>query len=145
MVIRNRNLYVIVLAALLSASMSSAVLADSAACGATQSDSGSFFSGRTYNASEDFPNISQDVAFKRIYSFLVKEGWNIGHSDKEMGAISASEGVQAFDAKTVPLNVLVETTPTGSKVSLIFRIGMGQVAEDTPGYLCRIMSSVTSH
>lgn len=117
---------------------------DNTLCAASQSVTGSFFSGRTYSATELFPTIKQSIAFKRTYIYILQHGWKIIQSDKDIGAISATQDVVFGESSQAPLSALIEESGTGSKVTLTLSIGMGQTAEAAPGFFCEIMKSVAA-
>ncbi len=86
------------------------------------------------------------MAFKRIYTFIVKDGWKINQADKEMGVISASEDVNMSAGKTAPLNVIVEESGKhGAKVTVTLSTGFGQVAPHIDDHLCDIVNSIDVH
>ncbi len=116
----------------------SPVLADQAQCLASATNEGSFFSERTYTASDEYPSVTTQDAFKRIYVSVLKDGWRINQSDKDLGIISASQDVAGSNGKQTNLNFIVESLGAhGSKASVTFKIGFGQVAMgDTPKTLC---------
>lgn len=91
---------------------------------------------KTYTTWQVFRDVAPDAAFKRLYRFTAKDGWNITSSDAAAGVISANQPVSGSDGKTVPLNVVVEAQGGGSKVSLIY---------STPGGLYSPQDAVLKH
>ena len=127
---------------LLAASASSAA-PDAGACKANYQDTGSFWSGHTFKTWKEYAIVSPAKAYQRSYAYLVKDGWSIVHADKDMGVISAATNVNSPEAKTAPLNVLVEEAGKGgSKVSVTFSIGGGMTAPHVADELCKIIDSV---
>jgi len=100
---------------------------------------GNFFSGRRYTTSQTF-EAAPEAVFRRAYAALTQEGWVIRSSDRDMLAISAATEVSFGDGKSAPLNVLVEPTATGSRVSMTFTISGGLVASNPRGNMCELMA-----
>ena len=110
----------IVLAAILALSLSS-VFAAGNQCENNFTEEGGFFSGSTYKTWATFDNVAPMKAYKSVYVYTVKDGWTITSADKDLGIISASQGVSYGQGKTVPLNIIIESAgDTGSKVSITY-------------------------
>jgi hypothetical protein len=112
-------------------------------CDANFTNEGSFFKGRTLQTHADFRNPQADV-YKAVYAQVVKNGWTITTSDKEMGSITATQSVNYSEGKTVPLNIMVEKLDdSGSKVSITFKMGAGlsASADDIKKGFCTLMST----
>jgi hypothetical protein len=95
-----------------------------AQCDANFTKEGSFFKGRTMKTSATFRNAPAEV-YKAVYTQVVKNGWTITQSDKDIGSITATQSVSYGEGKTVPLNILVERAGSGSQVSITFQMGGG--------------------
>ena len=100
---------------------------------------GSFFSGRRYTTHQTF-QAPPEAVFRRAYAALTQDGWVIRSSDRDMMAISAATEASFGDGKSAPLNVLVEPTQNGSRVSLTFSISGGLVASNPQGNICELMA-----
>lgn len=111
------------------ASISIAAHADEATCVANFKTSGSFFSGKQYQTWLTLGNVSKPDAFTKIYASLVKDGWKIGQTDKEVGVITASQEVSYGEGKSAPLNILIETEGTQSKATATFTTSGGVAAK----------------
>jgi hypothetical protein len=106
-------------------------------------ESGNFFTGKKFTTWQEFPDVSTGNAFKRAYAFIGKNGYTIVSSDKDMGVISATQGVTSRAAKTVPLSILVEALGNGgSKVTITFSLSGGLVSSGVRGEFARIMDAV---
>ena len=51
--------------------------------------------------------------------------WTVSQADKELGSITATQTVSYGNGKTAPLNAMVESAGTGSKVSFVFPLSGG--------------------
>ncbi|HRO32842.1 MAG TPA: hypothetical protein PLQ03_05450 [Brevundimonas sp.] len=111
-------------------------------CEANFRSEGSFFSGRRYTTSQTFPAPAEAV-YRRAYAAMVQEGWAIRSSDREMMVISATTEVSFGSGKTAPLNIIVEPTGDGSRVSMTFSISGGLSASDPRGNMCSLMAKFT--
>jgi hypothetical protein len=106
-------------------------------------ESGSFFAGKSFTTWQEFPDVSTANAFKRAYAFIAKNGYTIVSSDKDMGVISATQGVISQAAKTVPLNTLIEHSGHGgSKVTITFSLSGGMVSQGVRGFFAKVMDAV---
>jgi len=94
--------------------------------------SGSFFAGKQYKTSASLPGVRTDLAFKKAYAYVVKAGYQVTHSDKEVGVISAAQQVSySGGGKTAPLNVLIESDAnSGTKIALSFLTAGGLSASE---------------
>ncbi|TCV79199.1 hypothetical protein [Sulfurirhabdus autotrophica] len=103
-------------------------------------------SGKQYKTSAALTGISADKAFKKAYASVVKKGYQIVQSDKNMGMISAAQQVShSQGGKTAPLNILVESdSSTGSTLTFSFSTAGGLMAsEDTVrDEFCKITNEV---
>lgn len=108
----------------------SAVAADERPCIANFTTKGSFMSGKQYQTWQDLPAVNKGDAYTRIYAAIVKDGWKIAQTDKEVGVISAANEVSFGSGKSAPLNILIEAAGNGVKVSATFSTS-GAVAAKT--------------
>ncbi len=114
-------------------------------CTSNFSKEGGFFSGTTYKTWALFDNIKPSKAYKKVYLYTAKDGWQIIKSDKELGIISASQSVSYGEGKTVPLNIIVEESGTnGSKVSLTYTTsgGVSSPTDAVKKHFCLTLAEV---
>jgi len=121
---------------------------DQGGCVSNFSVSGSFFTGKQYKTSVVLPEVSSQTAFKKAYASIVKKGYQITQSDKDIGVISASQQVTGSKGgKTAPLNVLVESdSGAGSKIDFSFSTAGGLMAPEDAvrDEFCKITSEILS-
>lgn len=86
---------------------------------------GSFFKGKTFKTWAEVDGTTPTDAYGNIYKQIVKDGWKIISSDKEIGVITAGQDVSYGEGNTAPLNVLVEDSGEKVKVSMSYAIGGG--------------------
>lgn len=89
------------------------------ACEANYKQEGSFLAGRRFSTFEVLPGVKPADAFKRVYAEMVKSGFKVTNSDKEMGILTA-EYVATHNGASIglPLNVMLEPEGKGLKVSV---------------------------
>jgi len=92
---------------------------------------GSFFSGYRFSTFAMVPNVSKSKAFDILATKLAQGGWQVVSSNKDAGIISASQGVNSPQVKTVPLNITVEEAKSGAQVTLVLQLGHGLVASSS--------------
>ena len=116
---------------------------DQGGCASNFSVSGSFFTGKQYKTNVVLPGVGREIAFKKAYASVVKKGYQVTHSDKDVGVISVSQQVTG-SAKTAPLNILVEPDGTGSKINFSFSTAGGLSAAEgaVRDEFCNITSDV---
>jgi hypothetical protein len=103
--------------------------ADEAACIANFKTTGSFFSGKQYQTWLALGNVAKTDAYTKIYGSLVKDGWKIGQTDKEVGVITASQEMSYGQGKSAPLNILIESEGTQTKATATFTTSGGVAAK----------------
>jgi hypothetical protein len=102
--------------------------ADESSCLAGATTQGSFLSGRTVTARDEYPGVAVLDTFKRLNAFVLKDGWRINFADKELGTISASQDVTGSNGKQLNLNIIIESMgDAGSKATAAVKLGPGQV------------------
>ena len=140
----NRSVALLLWMVLCAVLLSGVALADSSQCGDNFTVEGSFFSGKTYKTWAEFPGVKADYAFKKVYVYTVKDGWNISQADKEIGVISASQVVSHGKGKTAPLNIVVEEKGAGSKVSMTYSTSGGVSSPDdaVKNHFCATLAEV---
>lgn len=79
---------------------------------------GGFIAGKTFTSNVQL-DMSADKAFDKAQKTLVKEGFSIQSADEKSGTISAYQGV-IMSSRTAPMNIVVEKSGSGSKVSYVF-------------------------
>jgi hypothetical protein len=99
-------------------------------CIANYTVNGSFLKGREFTTWQKFSDVTRPVAYQRIYAGLVKYGWKIGQTDKEMGVVSASQEVAFGQGKSSQFNVLIEEENGGIKVTETFTTSGGLIATE---------------
>ena len=127
-----------------SALFSFSALADDTQCNNHFSVEGSYFSGKTYKTWAAFPKTGTNKAYKAVYAYTVKDGWQIGQADKELGIISASQAVSYGKGKTVPLNIIVEQLDSGSKVTMTYATpgGVSSPEDAVKAHFCKTLAAV---
>ena len=88
-------------------------------CEVNYKQEGSFLGGRRFSTSDVLAGVGKDDAFRRIYAELVKSGFKVGTSDKEMGTLT-TEYVATHNNTSIalPLNVVIEPAGTDIKVTV---------------------------
>ncbi|UUY09127.1 hypothetical protein LRS11_03565 [Pseudomonas sp. J452] len=99
-------------------------------CSSNFSVEGSFFKGKVYKTSAELPAIKPEAAFRKAYIYTSANGFTISSADKEMGVISASQGVSYGQGKSVPLNIQIEPVGSGSKISMLYSTSGGVSSPD---------------
>jgi hypothetical protein len=100
-------------------------------CVTNFTSSGSFFKGKTFKTWADIDGVDSAEAYKKIYAHVVKDGWKINSSDKEMGVISAGTEVSYGNGKSAPFSIAVEKAgELKTKVSLAFSTSGGVSAAE---------------
>lgn len=89
---------------------------------------GGFLKGKTFKTWAEVEGVNSTDAYSKIYKHIVKDGWKIISSDKDIGVISAGQEVSYGEGKTAPLNVMVEESGDNVKVSLSYSISGGVTA-----------------
>jgi 2C-methyl-D-erythritol 2,4-cyclodiphosphate synthase len=119
-----------------------AMAGDTDPCVKNYTVKGSFFTEKSYNTWQEFPDIPSARAFKPAYVYTAKAGWTVNHVDKDLGVISASRKVASSGSET--LNVLIEDAGKGSKVTITRTESMGLVAtkSEIQTEFCQIMTDV---
>ena len=88
-------------------------------CEVNYKQEGSFFGGRRFSTSDVMAGVGKDDAFRRIYAELVKSGFKVGNSDKEMGMLTTEYVATHNNASiTLPLNVVIEPAEKDIKVTV---------------------------
>lgn len=99
--------------------MAGEAVAEAPACEANYKQEGSFFAGRRFTTWAELPAVSTDVAFKRVYTEMVKSGLKVASSDKEMGLINGEQSQTLNGAQvTLPWNVAIEQRGKGAKITV---------------------------
>lgn len=89
---------------------------------------GNFLKGKVYKTNGAVEGVDTTAAFANVYKYLVKDGWKIQASDKEIGSITAGQEVSYGEGKSAPLNVLVEKADAAVNVSISFATSGGTMA-----------------
>lgn len=99
-------------------------------CASNFTIEGNFFKGKVYRTSAELPNVKPEAAYRKAYTYTSANGFTIANADKEMGVISATQGVSYGEGKTVPLNIQIEPVGDGSKVSMFYSTSGGLSSPD---------------
>jgi hypothetical protein len=112
-------------------------------CDENFSSSGNFFTGSVYKTWAELPGIKPDNAYRGAYLYTVKDGWKILQADKDLGIISAAQGVSYGNGKTVPLNIAVEKSDTGAKISITYSTPGGTASPEDAirTHFCKTVAS----
>src|SRR5665213_3183068 len=84
-----------------------AAATDTRPCVANYSTQGEFWTGKKFKTFEDFRTGSRTVMFDKVAAAIASKGFQIISSNKDLGIISASQGVSYGQGKNVPLNAVV--------------------------------------
>ena len=117
--------------------------ADTRPCVANYSSEGTFITGKQFKTFEDFPTLSKATAFDNLIAAITSSGLQVVSSNKESGIISASKGV-VMSGKTVPVNILVRSNPSGStRVELVVTLsgGLATSADAVQADFCKLLES----
>jgi hypothetical protein len=139
------------LAALAACSSDPAVRPESAtassplgACATNFTTEGSFWTGKRYSTFEEFPKKSVSGAFDTLLRSVAASGYQVNSSNKEAGMISASQTVSYGQGKTVPLNFVIQKSPTGVRIDVSFSMsgGVSASADGAQQEFCKLLASV---
>jgi hypothetical protein len=91
----------------------------------THSGGGMFMQAGSVTSHDSFPGVAPAVAMKRIYRYLMKDGWTIASASESMGMLSATKnednlGTALNNSPGHPrsFNVEVEAADGGTKVTV---------------------------
>ncbi|MCO8167522.1 hypothetical protein NJC40_07010 [Pseudomonas sp. 21LCFQ02] len=112
-------------------------------CEANFHTEGSLITGKRFSTSASLPKTSSDLAFKRLYTLLARDGYYIQSTDEKKGIISSYQNVNLSN-KRAPLNAIVEKEGMGSRVSLVFVAAAGIYTPEAgaSNEFCRIINEV---
>lgn len=116
-------------------------------CETNFSSAGSFFKGKVFKTWADVPGVDSVNAYKKVYLQVVKDGWKINSSDKELGIISAGQEVSYGAGKSAPLSITVEKIGEGnSKISIAYSIsgGISAAEKDVIKSFCQTIASASA-
>jgi hypothetical protein len=115
-------------------------------CEANFNSVGSIITGKKFTTSSTLNRLSPSIAFDRLSKVLLSEGFHIESSDPKRGLISAYQDVN-LSSKRAPLNAIVEASPIGTKMTLVFVAAAGIYAPDAgaQGEFCNILNHVASN
>jgi hypothetical protein len=88
------------------------------------------------------PEVSSQVAFKRVLAAIAKKGYNISNSDERTGIISATQTTSAN--RTMPLELQIQSVSgAGTKIDISFSIASGMIAAEdgVRSEFCKITSA----
>jgi hypothetical protein len=139
---QKKNLIRIAILASLSLS-SAAFAADPATCEANFTGKGGFMSGKQFVSWQEYPKTKQLDLFKKVYAAVLKQGkFQVTTSDKDLGTITATQSVTAGGGKTIPVNIMVESNDSGSKVTANMTVPGGLMAsgKEIKKLLCELVA-----
>ena len=128
-------------------SASAPAATDKRPCAANLTTDGSFWTGRTFKTFQEYPNAKKANAFDQVAAAVATGGWQINTTNKEVGLISASQGVILGKGETVPLNAVVrDRSGGGVRVELVFQTSVGQAvgADSLRDAFCSILEAVSN-
>ena len=110
-----------------AATQQTAQTSDNRPCVQNLTTEGSYVSGRIFKTHQLVRNVSKSDAMVRAARYIAAEGFLINSIDKELGLISASQGVTVASrgGKTLPLNVSIQPVEDRLNVSLSFSVPGG--------------------
>jgi hypothetical protein len=105
-------------------------------------------SGGQYKSSVVLPEVSSQTAYKKAYTSLVKKGYQITQSDKDIGVITASQPAKGVlgmaNGQFNVFNVLIESdSGAGSKIEFSFSVGGAWTSSDAVrDEFCKLTSEI---
>jgi hypothetical protein len=93
--------------------------------------------------SKEYPKAKQLDLFKKVYAAVLKQGkFQVTTSDKDLGTITATQSVTAGGGKTIPVNIMVESNDSGSKVTANMTVPGGLMAsgKEIKKLLCELVA-----
>ncbi|TZF90671.1 hypothetical protein [Cognatilysobacter lacus] len=119
-------------------------LAEVAQCDANYHQEGSFLSGRRFTTYGDV-QVPAAKVFKTLYAEVLKTGFRVAASDKEMGTINAeqltNDGAQQV---TIPWNIVVEARKDGgSRITVVKSTPPGYATSEKAQHtmMCSVIDS----
>ncbi len=111
-----------------------------AACDDNFTSTGNFLSGKVYKTFAELPTVTTDSAWQGAYLYTVKDGWKILQSDQGLGIITTTN---AQSQKVVPMNIAVEKSGAGSKISMSYTTPMGVTSPDdaVKAHFCKTIAA----
>ncbi|RKX62865.1 MAG: hypothetical protein DRP37_00405 [Thermodesulfobacteriota bacterium] len=105
---------------------------------------GNFWIGRTYKTHVFIKGISKELAMERAARYTINDGWSITNTDNNLGIISASQTVSYGQGKTVPMNVGIESTDGGVKISMTYSTqgGVTSPLDSIKNHFCSTIEAV---
>ncbi|MFP3939839.1 MAG: hypothetical protein ACLF0P_05985 [Thermoanaerobaculia bacterium] len=104
---------------------------------------GSFFRGKTFRTKETLGEVVVEDAVKRMGREIVKRGYEGVDVNTELGTISAHQGVSFGKGKTVPLNVVLESSDgEGVVAEIVVQLsgGLGTDKDEVRTEFCEILA-----
>jgi hypothetical protein len=116
--------------------------AQAADCDRNFASSGNMLTGQTFKTFAELPNVSADSAYDSAYQIIAKQGFSIGHADRNARVISALNS-GSRPGRQIPLNATVEPSQLGATISLTFSTPPGAFSpEDSiKAEFCKIVAA----
>lgn len=116
--------------------------AEAADCDRNFTSSGNFLSGQIFRTVAELPNVSADSAYDSAYQAIAKQGFSIGHADRNARVISALNSGSRPE-RQIPLNATIERAQHGATISLNFSTPPGAFAseEGIKAEFCKIVAA----
>lgn len=117
---------------------------DTRQCAQNFTFEGSFLTGKTYKTHDLISGVSKKTAIERAAKYTLNDGWKVTNIDQDLGIISASQDVSFGNGKTAPLNISVDETSNGIKVSMSFATsgGVSAPTESVKDHFCATIQAV---
>lgn len=105
------------------------IAAQAADCDRNFTSSGNFLTGQMFKTFAELPNVGADRAYDSAYQIIARQGFIIGHADRNARVISALNSGSS-PARPVPLNATIEPAPHGATISLNFSTPPGSFSPE---------------
>lgn len=118
--------------------------AHAADCDRNFASSGNMLTGQIYKTLAALPNVSADNAYDSAYQMIAKQGFSIGHADRNARVISALNS-GSRPGRQIPLNVTIEPAPHGATISLTFVTPPGAFSSEDSikAEFCKIVAAAS--
>lgn len=119
--------------------------AEAAECDRNFVSSGNLLTGQIFKTFAELANVSADSAYDSAYQIIAKQGFSIGHADRNARVISALNN-GSRPGRQIPLNATIEPAQHGATISLTFSTPPGAFSpEDSiKAEFCKIVAAAAT-